>query len=173
LETAIERKRSEIKALDSQRGSLQSEVNHLDSAKKGLESRITQLQQALDELTKREQELQAQARVLSTAVQVPLWAAVVRADIEANTITNLTLQLLERLSTDYVDIALPLVAEIRARNSIPADNPIELNDLEGEHRLFAGIANAITLEKSDRILAAEMLLRTWETYLNSLTGAAQ
>ena len=66
-----------------------------------------------------------------------------------------------------------MIAEICARNTVQTGDTIGLSGLSGEQRLFAGIANAIQLEPTDKIEASEILLDTWETYLKTLDGNSQ
>jgi len=131
-----------------------------------LETKITEFQQQVDYL-------QSRAELLSTAQNVPLWAAAVRAEVDDGEITNLTLPLLERLRTSSPQYAVPLIAEIRARNRIAEGSFFDVSQLAGDQRLFAGIANSINLELTDPFAAIEALLDAWETYLSNPVGNVQ
>ena len=173
LEAAIKTKQNTLAEIESRYAKAEIEVNKLLARQRSLTGENVALEAQINENHAQIASLQTRSELIRVSQNMPLWAAVVRAEIADGEITNLTLPLLERLRSMLPQYTLPLIAEIRARNGIRADELIELSHLEGDERLFAGVANSITLEADDPLSAVEVLLDSWETYLINVSGNAQ
>ena len=160
----------EIDTLSTQLLSARDEINSFNDRRDAAFATITAFQAEITSLTTTRDELQSRQRLFATALTAPLWIAAVRADIQAGRISELTLPLLERLRTAMPEHAQPLIAQIRARNGLSSDQPINLDGLAGEERLFAAVANSLTLDPAADPAAFESLLDAWDTYLSTPAG---
>ena len=162
--------RRQIDELSSALEAARIEIASVDGRRTAATAEITELQNQAAALTTTRDELQSRQRLFATALTAPLWIAAVRADIQAGRISELTLPLLERLRTAMPEHAQPLIAQIRARNGLSSDQPINLDGLAGEERLFAAVANSLTLDPAADPAAFESLLDAWDTYLSTPAG---
>jgi hypothetical protein len=175
--------------LDSLRRQIEEAQTLLDRCNKELDGRqkaVLQLKSDTDRLTaEREQAqelakqlseqillLQQKVHMLQTATRLPLWVVVINDDIANGRISDVSLQLLDRMRATMPEVTNPLLAEIRARNHLAPEGPFDLSVLTGETRLFAGIANSLLSEKADRLKSVEILLDAWETYLSQVNFSA-
>lgn len=137
-------------------------TQHID----GLNEQVTHLQQQWEDLKLR-------TALLSTAQDVPLWAAAVREDIKRGEISSFTLPLLEHLRMHGTPYAEAFIAEIRARNGLAPDALFDVSQYSDEARLFTGIANSFALEEDNPLGAVEVLLEAWENYLGITEAVTQ
>jgi tetratricopeptide (TPR) repeat protein len=173
IQTAIEAGQRTLSDIDDQYAKVAANIRKLHTRQQTLTEENANLEGQITTLQEQLEILRTRIELVLVAQNVPLWAAAVRSEIADGELTSLTLPLLERLRSTSPQYALPLIAEIRARNGIPADRLIDLSELEGEQRLFAGVANSMALEAEDPLDAIEVLLDSWETYLINLGGSAQ
>jgi hypothetical protein len=144
---------------------LQKQAERLQGENERLSTANTQLNCLLSPLRQQVVSLQVCSRI-------PLWAAVIRADMKSGVLSDSSLALLERMRSVEPDVANPLLAEIRARNHLVPDEPFDLSGLSGEARLFAGLANSLLVEKTDTLQSVEVLLDVWEEYLQQVNTPA-
>lgn len=160
----------QIAALSSELTEARTIIDGLADQRAKAATEMADLREQVGSLTATRDELQARQRLFATALSAPLWIAAVRADIQAGRISELTLPLLERLRSVMPEHAQPFIDQIRARNGLAPEQPINLDGLAGEERLFAAVANSLTLDPAADPAAFESLLDAWETYLSTPAG---
>jgi len=159
-----------LRRLSAETTEKQENLTKLDDRARLLGPTVKGLKDQYKELRSENKKLKARVQILTNAVQVPLWVAVIRSELDSGTLSQLTLKLLERMRLTEPDHAESLLTEIRARSDLPTDAIIDLSGLSGEQRLFAGIANSRALESTDWEQSVEVLVDAWESYLRDMIG---
>lgn len=148
----------------------QAYLTQIEAEMRELGPTVNDLKEQYKALRSQNEELKARVQFLTTAVQVPLWVAVIRSELDSGTLSQLTCELLERMRAPEPAHAEPLRTEIQARSGLPTDTLRDLSGVAGEQRLFAGILNSRALESTDWVQSVEVLVDAWEIYLKDLTG---
>jgi hypothetical protein len=180
LATVLERitnARGQLDSLELQHGQIagelsaaRAEIAGVAEKRAAVAAETAVLNSQIADLTATRDELLARQQLFATALAAPLWIAAIRADIQAGRISELTLPLLERLRAVLPQHAQPLIVQIRARNGLAPEQPIDLTGLTGEERLFAAITNSLSLDPAADPTAFDSLLDAWDAFLSTPPG---
>jgi chromosome segregation ATPase len=176
LRQEVKKRAEELKTI---RGNIEREVDR----RSRLKQRCDSLKQEIERYEERTKEFNLLKRkirqheaglqffiTLPQAAMAPLWVEVVRLALEQGEIDSLVRQAVERLSLQFPEEALPLLAEIAART--PGSFSIDQEVYQACTGHWMGkIAEARRLKEEGKIrAAAKTLVDAWDAYFDALGG---
>jgi hypothetical protein len=145
--------------------SLEAHQQQITLHKQQREHEIQQLDHQWQALYNDVQLAQNQVALWQTSQIVPFWLAIIRLELQQNTVSVQSRDFLKKLYTLAPAQAIPVFAELEARGLNKTVPLYDLAPLTGETRLFAALANAKQLHAQDEKSAIETVIDGWEVFL--------